>query len=138
MQFTGHLQCIHHPRASLFQRRFLQQRQLIVEEADIECSVVDDQFRPLDEIEKLDNDLVESGFVLQELVGQAMHCQRTGLHLALRIDIAMETLSGQLAIEQLDTADLDDAIAKPEIEARGFRIEDDLSHACFPLKVVMP
>ena len=58
---------------------------------------------------------------------------RPGFHLALRVDVAMKALPGQLAVEQLHAADFDDAIPQPVIETGGFRIEYDLSQASFPL-----
>src|SRR5262245_20453955 len=36
--------------------------------------------------------------------------------------------SGRPAIDELDATDFDDAVAQVGLEARGFRIEDNLSH----------
>jgi hypothetical protein len=40
----------------------------------------------------------------------------------------MERLAGRHAIENLDTADLDQAVPAQGIEAGGFSIEDDFPH----------
>ena len=44
----------------------------------------------------------------------------------------MEGAAGRETIDQLDAAKLDDAVIA-EIEAGGFRIEDDLAHRISPL-----
>jgi hypothetical protein len=44
----------------------------------------------------------------------------------------MKALTGQLAVEQFDAADFDDAIAGAEIESGGFRIEYNFSHSSAP------
>ena len=41
----------------------------------------------------------------------------------------MELTPGQAPIDEFDAADFDDAVAVPRGEARGFGVEDDLSHA---------
>jgi hypothetical protein len=40
----------------------------------------------------------------------------------------VEIPPGQAPLDHLDTANLDNAMALPVVHARGFRIEDDLSH----------
>ena len=67
--------------------------------------------------------------VRQEDVGEAVH--RFGLerHVAFGIEISVEVAAGLDAIEDLDAADLDHAVAAGRVEASGFGIEDDLPHA---------
>jgi hypothetical protein len=50
------------------------------------------------------------------------------IDLAIRLQIAVEVVSGQAAIDELDTADLDDPMAILRIETRGLGVEHDLSH----------
>ena len=50
---------------------------------------------------------------------------------ALRIDVAVEDAAGREAVDQLDAADLDDAVLA-RIEAGGFGVEDDLAHRITP------
>jgi hypothetical protein len=57
-----------------------------------------------------------------------VHCHGLGIDLALRVDVPMEGLPGRHAIENLDTADLDQSIAPHGIEASGFSIKNDFAH----------
>jgi hypothetical protein len=40
----------------------------------------------------------------------------------------MQVTAGQLAVEQLDTADLDNPVAALSVQSRGFSIQKNLSH----------
>ena len=65
----------------------------------------------------------------RKMVGQAV--DRLGLerHVALGIEISVEVAAGLDAVEDLDAADLDHAVAAGRVEPGGFRIEDDFPHA---------
>ncbi len=56
-----------------------------------------------------------------------MHGDGVGMDVALRVEIAMELAPGGNAIDDLDTAKLDQAIAAGGIEAGRFRVEYDLA-----------
>ena len=60
---------------------------------------------------------------------EPVHCLGLEGHVALGIEISMEVAAGLDAVEDLDAADLDHAVAAQRVEARGFRIEDDFPHA---------
>jgi hypothetical protein len=40
--------------------------------------------------------------------------------------------TGQAAPDELDAADLDNAVPLAHLQTRGFRIQNDLSHALIP------
>jgi hypothetical protein len=41
----------------------------------------------------------------------------------------MEVITGQFAVQDFDATDFDDAVAGARIQAGGFGVEDDLTHA---------
>ena len=49
-------------------------------------------------------------------------------HAAFRVEIAMECLARRNAVDELDAADLDQAVAVKRIEACGLRVEHDFAH----------
>ena len=103
-----------------------------VEEAQVEHGVVRDQGRIADEGEKLVGDLGEQRLVL-ELVGRdAVDGLRLGRHVAFRIDVVVEALPARDAVDDLDAADLDQAVSLEGIKARGLGIEHDLAQAIPP------
>src|SRR6185369_17841990 len=100
----------------------------VVEEGDVERSVVDHQLRAADELEQLVDDLGELRLLRQELVGDAVHVLRGAIDRPVRAQVAMKAAAGAAAIDQLDAADLDDAMALLRLQPRGFRVENDLPH----------
>lgn len=58
-----------------------------------------------------------------------MHALRIRRHQTLRIEIALERQARGDVIEQLDASDFDDAVTVRRIEARGFRIDNNLPHS---------
>ncbi len=44
------------------------------------------------------------------------------------IQVEVQVVAGELAVEQLDTTDLDDAVALIGIQAGGFGVQEYLSH----------
>ena len=83
---------------------------------------------PLDELDELARDLGELRLRREEVVLDAVHLERAAVDLALGVDVAMEAVLRRPAIDELDAADLDDPMARGRLEARGFGIEDDLTH----------
>jgi hypothetical protein len=57
---------------------------------------------------------------------------RAYVDVALRIQIAMERAPGEPAVENFNAADFDDPMVLFDFEARGFRIENDLTHQILP------
>jgi hypothetical protein len=110
------------------QGRPAQSRELGIDEGEVEFRVVDDQPVAADEGEQLVGDRGEGRMPREEFFGEAMDFDSLRRHLALGIDIAVECPSGRHMIEQLDAADLDDAMAARWIEPGGFGVENDLAH----------
>ncbi len=81
-----------------------------------------------DEVDESLRHLGEFGFVGQEFVAQAMHLEGALGHAAFGVDVDVEGLAGGQVVEQLQRADLDDAVAVFGVETGGFRIQDDLTH----------
>ena len=87
---------------------------------------MDDEPRLAHELHEVRRDGGENRLVGEEAVGQSMHLQRSLGHGLLRIDVDVERASGRDVVEQLDAADLDDAVAG-RIGAGGLRVENDLA-----------
>src|ERR1051325_7296916 len=54
---------------------------------------------------------------------------RLGRYLALGVEVPVEGRAGRNAVEQLDAADLDQAMPLCGVKAGGFGVEDDFAHA---------
>ena len=100
-----------------------------IEEFQVELGVVDDQPAIADEVEEFLGMHGEGRMCRQELGGEPVY--RIGLfrHVALGVDVAMEDAPGRHVIDELDAADLDDAVAVGGIEPRRLSVENDLAHA---------
>ena len=103
--------------------------QLDVEELDVERRVVDHQLGATQIVEKLARHIGELGLVLKELVRDPVNAQCALFHRPTWIHVAVEVVPGKPPPDQLDAADLDDAIAESGVEAGRLGVEDDLSHA---------
>ena len=101
--------------------------QLAVQEPYVERGVVNDQFRAIDEFQKLIGNIGEQWLVRKEIGTQPMHFLRSGIHFSLRVQIPLETVSGQTPIDHFDTADLNDAVALFGLQTRRLCIKDYLS-----------
>lgn len=124
VHFLGVDQGVDHAAAMRDEARLAQALEFGVQEAQVERRVVDDDFGAVDVGDQLVDDLVEFRFVAQEFRGQAVHRERGLVGLALGIDVAVVVVAGQRAVDQLDAADLDDAVAGSWVQAGGFGIED--------------
>src|SRR5262245_21969158 len=102
--------------------------ELGVEKAEIEQRVVRDQRRLADERDEVVGDLGEQRFVLEKINGEAVDGGGLGRHVALGINVDVEMLTGRDTVDQLDTADLDQAMTLKGIEPRGLGVEHDLAH----------
>ncbi len=61
-----------------------------------------------------------------------MHGRGVGMDLpSLGLDVVVEHTAGGETVDQLDPADLDDAV-EPRIQSGRFGIEDDLAHRITP------
>ena len=100
-----------------------------IEEADVEGGVVDHELGAGDELDQLRGDLAELRLVLELRARDAVHGLRALVDVPLGIQIAMEAAAGGAPIDDLEAADLDDAMAALGFEAGGFGVENDLAHA---------
>ena len=105
-----------------------QPRQLRIEERHIEGGVVDHELRAGEEAEQLRGDFREARLAVELGARDAVHGERALVDVALGIQIAMEGAPARAAVDELDAADLDDAMIELGLEAGGFRVEDDLAH----------
>src|SRR5690606_5428442 len=99
-----------------------------IEELDVEAGVVGDELGAADELEELRGDVGEARLVGQELGGQPVHRQRFGIAVAVGIQVNVQVVAGDGAVDDLDAADFDDAVALRGVQSGGFGIEDDLAH----------
>ncbi len=104
-----------------------QARELGVEEGHVEGRVVDHQLGAIDELEQVVRNLGEARLVGEELVGDAVHFQRTGIDVAVGADVMVQPAAGAAPVLQLDAADLDDAMPEFRFEAGGLGVQDDLA-----------
>ncbi len=133
MHVPRHAQRVDHGRAIVGDGLEVEQVQLVVEERHIERRVVDDEFGAAHVFDEFRGDFLEFRLVAQKLLGKPVHPQRPFLALAFRIDVAVEMVAGQPAVDELDAGDFDDAVAERRVEAGGFSVENDLSHVQNPI-----
>ena len=85
------------------------------------------QHGALDEAKHVVGELGEARFVAQEFVGKAVHLESRKRHLALGVHMTMPHPPRRDAVEELDAADLDDAMAVERVEPGRLGIEHDLA-----------
>src|SRR5262249_60069928 len=78
--------------------------------------------------EQLFDDLGKARLTVELGAGDAVHGERTVVDLALGIEIAVEGATRGAPVQELDAADLDDAVVEFGFQAGGFGVEDDLAH----------
>ncbi len=115
-------------RPTHLSRRPRQTLQFGVEEREIESCVVDDQLSAAQEFQQLLDHVRKARLLRQKLIRDAVHLQRASIDFAIRAQIAMKGASGLAPIQQLDAADLNDAMTLLGFETGGFSVEDDLAH----------
>ena len=102
-------------------RRAADAAQFLVEEADVEAGVVDDDLGAAEVLEQFVGDRREQRLVGEELVGDAVDLERILVVAPLGVDVEMQVAAGEASVDHLDAADLDDAVAGFRTEARWFR-----------------
>ncbi len=75
------------------------------------------------------DDVAELGLPLSVVPRHAVHLGRTGVDVALGIEVEVQRAARGAAVHDFDRGDLDDSVALLRIEARGLGVEDDLAHA---------
>ncbi len=109
------------------ERALLEARELGVQEGDVERRVVNDEFGVADEIQELGMNLRKRRFLRELFARQAMHLQGALVDVAIRIQVAVKGAPGQAAIEELDAANFDDAMAVVRLRGRWSRYRERLA-----------
>ena len=73
-------------------------------------------------------------FVGEEAVGEAVHPLRFDRHFPFRVQVEAQFVPGGEVIHQFDQADFHDAVTITGFEARGFGVENDLTHGKFSVE----
>jgi hypothetical protein len=89
---------------------------------------VDHQRRVADEGEEFLDHFRKERLARQERGGQAVDRKGLRRHVPLGIHVAVKGLPRRHAIEELDAADLDQAVAADRVKAGSFGIENDFAH----------
>ena len=79
--------------------------------------------------------LAESRLVLEVVQGLAVHLRRARVDVALRIEPQVEVAARGPPVDEFERRELDDAMAELRVEARGFRVDDELAHSGIRVKV---
>ena len=103
-----------------------------VEEGDVERRVVDDPLGAAREREELRRYVAKTGLALEIVPRHPVDFGRAGVDLPFRIQSEVHGAARRPTVDQLQRGDLDDAVALPRIEARGFGVDDDLAHGDRP------
>ena len=114
--------------AVLRNRLAVQPVQLPVDEGAVEARVVGDERRVADELQERVHDLgmVELRLAAQEGARQPVHPLGLGRHVAAGVDVAVKGSAGRHEVLDLQARHLHQPVAGERVEARGFRVEDDL------------
>src|SRR5690606_20650092 len=103
--------------------------QLVIDERDVEGRVVDDELGAAQVVEQLGRDVPEARLVGEKLGRDPVHLQRADVDVALGVQVPVEIVARELAVDQLHPGYFDDAVPQLRLEAGGLGVEDDLSHS---------
>ena len=101
----------------------------MVEKADIEGRIVNDEFGSVDEGQKRFGHFRKRRLVLERLVTDAVHGKSSGIDAPVGPQVLMKVSAVQTTVDDLDTSDFDDSVSLLRLESGGLGIENDLSHA---------
>ena len=105
-----------------------------IDELDVEAGIVDHQRGIAQELQEFFDHMREDGLVGQEVAGQAVDAGGLDRHIAFGVQVELQRAAGGKMIQQLDAADFHDPVALARLEARRFRVEDDLTHWLIPCR----
>ena len=105
------------------------QGKLVVEEAHVKRSVMNNQLCALDEFEKLIGDFSKTRLAHQEFIGNAVDANGAFVTFTVGLQIHVKMATGQTAPHQLDATDLDHPVAVGDRHTGGFGIEYNTTHA---------
>src|SRR5690606_15182871 len=91
---------------------------------------MDDQLGAFDKLEELVGNLAKARLVGKKRIGNTVHRNGAFIDLPVRLQVDMEMPPGELAAQQLDTADLDDAVAIGDRHAGGFSVQYHAANHC--------
>ena len=94
----------------------------MVNEAYVKGCVVYYKFSAFNKSNKIFENIAKPGLIFQELIGYAMHFNRTPINNAVRINIDVKAVTGCTTINQLDAANLYDPMALLGTQPRGFGV----------------
>lgn len=99
------------------------QGEFVVDEANVERRVMDDQLRAFDELEELVGHFGETRLADEEFVGDAVDADRALVTFAIRLQVDVKVPARQAPTDQFDTADFNDPVTIGHRHAGGFGIE---------------
>jgi hypothetical protein len=103
-------------------------REFRIQERHVEGRIVNDEFSVFDEFQELAVDLQKRRLLRQAFSRQPVHLLSALIDVALGIQVLMKFSPRQAAVDQLDAADLDDAMVLFDFETRGLCVQHDLTH----------
>jgi hypothetical protein len=98
------------------------QLELFVQETNVESSVVNDDFGTLHIVQDFLRYVLELGLVAQKLIADAVNLEGVFVAVAAGVKVEMQVVAGELAIDQLDAAQLNDAVAAFSGKTCGFGV----------------
>ncbi len=110
----------------------------MIDKRDIKVGIVNDELRTFDELEEVMRNLGKQRLRDEILVGDAVDFPRGLVAGTLRIDIAVKGVLRNAAIDELDTAYLDDAMSCLRFKPGCLGVQNDLSHQELPQPVQAP
>ena len=111
-----------------------EQRKLVVDECLVERCVVDDDLRAIDELHQPVRDLGKLGLVREKCRIQPVDTEGGIVDLAFRVDVELQTITGQLAVDDFHRPDFDYPVTSLGLKTRGLRIQNDLPHDSSPFE----
>ena len=103
--------------------RLPHQGKFVIDEADVERRVMDDQLCAVDELEEFIGHFGETRLALEEFIGDAVDANRAFVTFPVRLQVHMEVATGEATTHEFDTADFNDPVAVGHRHAGGFGIE---------------
>src|SRR3984957_14014435 len=90
--------------------------ELGIDEPEVQRGIVDNERPVAEKSDQLARRLGKKQLIPEKFLAKAVHGECLRRHAAFGIEIAMEGLTGRYAVDQLDTADLDQTIPAQGIE----------------------
>jgi hypothetical protein len=114
--------------ATFTQRLQLGQTQLMIDECNVERSVVHDQLGTIDELKQFVDYVTKFWLVLKKFRRQSVHLQRARLAIAFGIQVIVEAAARQPPAQHFQRPDFDNTVAEPRFQASGFSVDKNLAH----------